>query len=504
MNFPDSFPALFFAAVLVASLTVCLAIIFRQQQRISALLQDRSDLLREEKRLLDFSHELGEVLKDDIRATDLHRQIVEGVVRISDASGGMLYIAEKGGKILKPGFVTPRSPILSPLPPAFFGSDPGADFVIDREIRLRPLNAGEGPLGIVYQSGQPFFGRREEMPGGEFPIPPGREPEQVMIAPLIYAGNRLGVLAVATIPGATPFVAGDFAVFKSISEQAAFALHAMGMFGEAQEKRRMENDLDLARDIQRILLPEHPPTIPGYDFGSINIPARQVSGDYLDFITVGNHLLGIAVADVSGKGFPAALIMAMCRSVLRSYAPGNPSAADVLRRVNRQLYPDIREDMFISMLYMVLDHRTRELTIARAGHDAPVLCDASGKVTRLDPSGMALGIDRGDVFDRVTVNLQIRLCDDEALLLFTDGITEALNRDGEEFGVNRLIELFTQNRAKPAEQIVETIGSEVKRFCSNTQQHDDITMIAIKGVHRENPPLQPSKTTFSRLRQAVF
>lgn len=481
MTLQDPMPFVILTASLLAALGTALIIIFRQQKRIASLIEDRTDLLREEKRLLDFSHELGEVLKDDIRPSELHRQIVEGVVRIAEASGGALYTSERGGKVLKPGFVTPLCPVLRSLPPGLAESS-GADFIIDRELRILPVTEGEGPIGLVYQSGQPFFGTRDDLPGGPISAPAGREPEMVMIAPLVYAGNRLGVLAVATRPGTEPFRPGDFAVFKSIAEQAAFALHAMGMFGEAQEKRRIQNDLDVARDIQRILLPEKPPIVPGYDIACINIPARQVSGDYLDFIPVSNHLLGIAVADVSGKGFPAALIMAMCRSVLRSHAPGNPSAADVLHRVNRQLYPDIREDMFISMLYMVLDHRTRELTIARAGHDAPVLCDAAGRATRLSPSGMALGIDSGDVFDRVTINHQIRLGANDALLLFTDGITEALDRDGEEFGVERLMGLFVSERGNPAERIVEAIGSEVKRFCSNTRQNDDITMIAIKGV----------------------
>ena len=129
--------------------------------------------------------------------------------------------------------------------------------------------------------------------------------------------------------------------------------------------------------------------MPGFEISGINIPARQVSGDYFDYIKVDEERLGVAIADVSGKGVPASLIMAICRSVLRSQAPDNPSPADVLQKVNRQLYPDIKEDMFISMAYVILDHARDTVTLSRAGHDAPLLYrDATETVTPLKPPGM--------------------------------------------------------------------------------------------------------------------
>ena len=169
----------------------------------------------------------------------------------------------------------------------------------------------------------------------------------------------MGVLAVGNGPMGAPFTPSDFVVFKSIAEQSAFALYNAIIYSEANEKKRLDHDLEIARDIQRILLPEKSPAVPGFEIAGINIPARQVSGDYFDYIRVDEHRLGVAIADVSGKGVPASLIMAICRSVLRSQAPQNPSPADVLKAVNRQLYPDIKEDMFISMAYLVVDHSAR-------------------------------------------------------------------------------------------------------------------------------------------------
>ena len=167
----------------------------------------------------------------------------------------------------------------------------------------------------------------------------------------------MGVLAVANGPMSAPFSASDFVVFKSISEQSAFALYNAIIYSEANEKKRLDHDLQIARDIQRILLPSQPPPIDGFDIAGINIPARQVSGDYFDYIKVDDDRLGVVIADVSGKGVPASLIMAICRSVLRAEARLGKSPAEVLRKVNRQLYPDIKEDMFISMAYVILDHK---------------------------------------------------------------------------------------------------------------------------------------------------
>src|SRR5207249_5876282 len=159
----------------------------------------------------------------------------------------------------------------------------------------------------------------------------------------------------------------------SIAEQSAFALYNAIIYSMANEKKRLDHDLEIARDIQRILLPAEAPAINGFQISGINVPARQVSGDYFDYIRVDEGRLGVAIADVSGKGVPASLIMAICRSVLRAEAAGNPSPADVLRKVNRQLYPDIKEDMFISMAYLILDHERDGVTLARGGHDAPLL-----------------------------------------------------------------------------------------------------------------------------------
>jgi sigma-B regulation protein RsbU (phosphoserine phosphatase) len=249
----------------------------------------------------------------------------------------------------------------------------------------------------------------------------------------------------------------------------------------ANENKRLDHDLEIARDIQRILLPAEAPLINGFEISGLNVPARQVSGDYFDYIQIDNERLGVAIADVSGKGVPASLIMAICRSVLRSKASQNPSPADVLKQVNRQLYPDIKEDMFISMAYIILDHARDGVTLARAGHDAPLLYKrATQTVTPLKPPGLVLGIDSGSVFDRMTNDVRVPLERGDVLVLYTDGVTEALDVEGYEFGMERMIQSVRASAVDGASAMVTRVIEDVRNFAGAQPQNDDITIIAIR------------------------
>jgi sigma-B regulation protein RsbU (phosphoserine phosphatase) len=301
------------------------------------------------------------------------------------------------------------------------------------------------------------------------------------VAPLLYGKQNMGVLALGNGPMGAPFTQSDFVVFKSISEQSAFALYNAIIYSEASEKKRLDHDLEIARDIQRILLPAEAPAISGFEISGINVPARQVSGDYFDYIKIDDERLGVAIADVSGKGVPASLIMAICRSVLRSQAAENQSPADVLRKVNRQLYPDIKEDMFISMAYLVLDHARHGVTLARAGHDAPLLYQHQTQtVVPLKPPGLVLGIDSGSVFDRMTNDFNVPLERGDVLVLYTDGVTEALDAEGYEFGIERTIQSVRASAGDGASAIVTRVIEDVRNFSGSQPQNDDITLIAIR------------------------
>lgn len=445
-------------------------------KRISELERQRAEIEVEEDRVFDFLHGLGEAFSEGVRSSELHRLIVESAVRILESHGGALYLTDKSDSMLVPAFLSKGCPPLIEVPPHILEQAATTPVALESYLRLHPVKRGEGVIGQCWETGQPSVLTTAEAIAAGL----SKSSTSALIGPLIYRRKILGVLGLANGPMSTPFGTADLKVFKAITEQGAFALYNEVVYLEAGEKKRMDHDLEIAREIQGILLPSSPPAIAGYEISGINIPARQVSGDYFDYIRMDESRYGIVIADVSGKGVPASLIMAMCRSVLRSEAVGKNSASEVLRRVNSQLYPDIKEDMFISMAYMILDSAHAKVTLARAGHDAPLLYRAATReVDKLTPQGMALGIDSGEVFNRVCADFSFELEKGDCILLYTDGATEALDQEGLEYGLPRLVQGLQAMAGGGAAGVVRHVAEDVRRFVGNHPQHDDITLIAI-------------------------
>ncbi|MFZ1218344.1 MAG: GAF domain-containing SpoIIE family protein phosphatase [Chthoniobacterales bacterium] len=471
--------------LLLGLLIACAGWLFtwqRQRIRIRQLERSKEEIQIEETLVFDFLHGLGEAFTETIRATDLHRLIVEGASRILDAQGGALYMMERAGGKLAPAYISQGCPPFVDVPAHILEQAASSPAALENYLRLHAIPPGEGIIGRVWQSREPVcltdLADAPELAGLRGT---SLGTASVMVTPLLYGKQNMGVLALGNGPTSPSFSPSDFVVFKSIAEQSAFALYNAIIYSEANEKKRLDHDLEIARDIQRILLPSEAPVIAGFEISGINIPARHVSGDYFDYITVDDDRLGVAIADVSGKGVPASIIMAICRSVLRSQATGNSSPADVLKMVNRQLYPDIKEDMFISMAYVVLDHVRGSVVLSRAGHDAPIFYDhAARTVTAVKPPGMVVGIDSGSVFDRITGDFALSLKRDDCLLLYTDGVTEALDANGDEFGVERMLDCIRAAAPEGAPAIITRVIDDLRSFVGTQPQNDDITLIAIR------------------------
>ena len=468
--------------LLVASVAGWVFTAWFQIRRIRSLERSHEEIQVEETLVFDFLHGLGEAFRETIRPQELHRLIVEGATRVLDAHGGALYVTDRTGGKLIPAFISKGCPPLVDVPSNIVQQAASIPIALESFLRLHTVGPGEGLIGRVWQTGQSVcLTEFSEAPELAKLRSSAFGSASIMAAPLRYGNQDLGVLALAQGPTGQPFSQGDFVVFKSIAEQSAFALYNAIIYSMANEKKRLDHDLEIARDIQRILLPSEAPAIRGFQISGINAPARQVSGDYFDYIQVDEQRLGVAIADVSGKGVPASLIMAICRSVLRAEAARNPSPADVLRKVNRQLYPDIKEDMFISMAYLILDHHHDQVTLARAGHDAPLLYKRQSEtVTPIKSPGMVVGIDSGSVFDRLTTDFAVPLEHDDCLVLYTDGVTETLNSEGDEFGLERMMQAVRASATKGAQAIVTRIIDDVRDFTGSIPQNDDITLIAIR------------------------
>src|SRR6266481_5196246 len=473
-------PTLLYAALAIA---ICGWIFtsFRQRRKVHALERSKEEIQVEETLVFDFLHGLGEAFRETIKPHDLHRLIVEGATRILDAHGGALYLTDRSGNKLVPVFLSKGCPPLVPVPGHILHQAATAPAALEGFLRMHSVPPGEGLIGTVWQTAQPVsladvrdvpeLARLRETPLGT---------ASLMATSLLYGKQNMGVLAVGNGPMGAPFTPSDFVVFKSIAEQSAFALYNAIIYSEANEKKRLDHDLEIAQDIQRLLLPSEAPVVEGFEISGINIPARHVSGDYFDYIKVDDERFGVAIADVSGKGVPASIIMAICRSVLRSQATGNPSPADVLQKVNRQIYPDIKEDMFISMAYVILDHAHNTTLLSRAGHDAPLLYKrATETVTPVKPLGMVVGIDSGSVFDRITGDFALSLEPGDCLLLYTDGVTEALDANGDEFGFDRVVQCVRASAPSGAPAIITRLIDELRSFVGAQPQNDDITLIAI-------------------------
>ena len=445
----------------------------RQAKTMLELMRDKVKIQTEERRVFDFLHGIGEALKDETHSGDLHRLLVEGALRILEAQGGALYLTNKGGGILHPAYVSKSCPPFVELP-VRAGS---ANTSLQNQLRLHAVKVGEGLVGGVLSANAPIF-----LTAADERLVPLRAhgANSAFLAPLTYAGQNLGVLVVARAGEGEPFGAHDFSTFLPLAEQSAFSLFDALLHIEAAEKKQMEKDLQIANEVQRILLPAESPLIDGFEIAGTNLPARYVSGDYFDYIPLDADRCGVAIADVSGKGIPAALLTAMVRTALRLLSAENQSPAELLKRLNAQIYPDIKEDMFISMAYVVVDRRNAELRLVRAGHDAPLLYRAKDQsVTKISPPGMAVGIDSGGAFNRVTHDFSLLLEPGDCLILYTDGVPEAQDRNGDEFGLEAMIRSIQASAPEGAAGIVQRVTSDVRAFIGDQAPYDDITLITI-------------------------
>jgi sigma-B regulation protein RsbU (phosphoserine phosphatase) len=455
----------------------------RDSLLLQAQVQQEFVALQQEKRIIyDFLHDLGEAFTEDIDREHLLRIIVTCARKVTGAKGAAIYLWDPDREKLIAAIVS------GVFPPVLKVDNIVADQLaaqpenLETFLRLEAIPSDStSVIAEVARSGVAVHSERAEL-DERFPWFRQKllQTDTYMAVPLHYREEQIGVLALANREENKPFTKADFDLVKSVADQAAYSLQHAQIYSQLTEKKKLDHEIEVAREIQRILLPSQAPTVQGFNCAALNIPAQQVSGDYFDFIQVDATRWGVAVADVSGKGIPASLIMTMCRSVLRSKAPGNLSPSDVLRQVNRQLYPDIREDMFITMIYMVLEG-SGKITLARAGHEAALWCrDHFKHIEAIEAPGMALGIDSGDVFDEVIKDVTVNLAPLDTVVVYTDGINEALDDEGNEFGQEQLKEVLHAAGPQSVDFLVKTIVDRVQNFSSGHPQNDDITLAAIQ------------------------
>jgi sigma-B regulation protein RsbU (phosphoserine phosphatase) len=447
-----------------------------KSQAIAEILHEEQEIVEEELRLFEFLHNLGEAIAREDNQASIYRLIVEGAAAVLKCPSGALYLLDAAERNLVPRHVMENCLPLSLLP-----ARSSAQGSLLSQMRLLPLPAQEGLLGEVLRAQRveclddlsadartaPLL-QAHHLNGGA-----------ALIGALVSGSRRLGVLVVCC-PQARQFSDNDRQVFSSLVEQSAFALANAMAHQAAAEKRRIEAELRAASDIQRILLPANPPQIAGWKVAGRNRAARVLSGDSFDYVSLADGSTAVSIADVSGKGTAAALIMAMSRTALRMSLPDAAGPAAALAAVNQQLYPDIQQDMFITMICLML-RVDGHLRLARAGHTKPLLWRSAGdEVQVLQSGGLAVGIDKGAVFERVTKDLQVELQSGDLLLLYTDGVNEAQDSLGEEFGEQRIIAAMHELAPRGPQALVDGLIERVDAFCEGRRGHDDITLVALQ------------------------
>jgi sigma-B regulation protein RsbU (phosphoserine phosphatase) len=248
-----------------------------------------------------------------------------------------------------------------------------------------------------------------------------------------------------------------------------------------EERERLQREFEIARRVQFSFLPREKPKLKGIDLASICIPAMEVGGDYYDFIELDDHRLGVVIGDVSGKGISAAFHMTLTKGFLKSQAKSGLSPREIMINLNELFYENVERGTFISMIYGIFDLQSRTFTFARAGHN-PLLIQKGmdDKVEILCPKGLALGLEKGTLFERVIEEYTIGIQSNDIFVFYTDGFSEAMNNKKEEFGEDRLQKLLQKNSLPSAEHIINHIKTEIINFVGDAPQHDDMTMLVVK------------------------
>ncbi|MBN2548030.1 MAG: SpoIIE family protein phosphatase [Anaerolineales bacterium] len=303
----------------------------------------------------------------------------------------------------------------------------------------------------------------------------------ILCVPLVFKGQTLGVIFVDSRVQAGIFTPLDLDLLTAIASSAAVALENARLYQLAVEKGRLERELQMARQVQASMMPQDTPHIPGWDFAAFWQPARQVAGDYYDFITFRDGQLGLVIADVSDKGMPAALFMATARSIIRTSLDRSSSVVEGITQANRLLCSESSDGTFITLFCARLNSDTGDFTYINAGHNPPIFYQSRssanmGNFVTLGRTGMALGVDA----DHTYKEQNLRVKPGDFILFYTDGVTDTFDAQEEPYGNERMMDVLQQVRSANATEILSAIQNSIQSFSNMSMPFDDITMMLIK------------------------
>jgi len=348
----------------------------------------------------------------------------------------------------------------------------GYDIADMQELHLK---MGEGLIGHVAVSGRPFISPDVR-----------KEPRYVnarartrseMVAPIISNEEVIGVFDLES-DELNAYVNDDLEVLMLLASQVAIIIEKVMLHDQLIEKQRLETQLEVARQVQLELLPARDPQVEGFDISAYNFPTEEVSGDYYDWVQIYDDQIGIVIADVSGKGVPAALLMAFLRASLRAASHIGYAPQVSMSKVNYLLWESIERNQFVTAFYGILDTTNRTLAYSNAGHNPPMLIDVDGTAHFEERGGVPLGMFR----DSRYYEYYATIAPGQILVLYTDGVTEATNPSGEEYGRDRLAEAVRNVRDLPAREMIDVLHRDLIQWTDGQGAGDDVTFFILKAL----------------------
>ncbi|HUU45151.1 MAG TPA: GAF domain-containing SpoIIE family protein phosphatase [Acidobacteriota bacterium] len=426
---------------LVEQITAALdnAILFRQFERQSL----ENQTLLDASRMLLSSLSLDEVL--DAILDSMHRVLPFN-------AGGIFLVDNKGAvdRIIDRGYGTPSSPGMGRL---------------ERKAR-------RGLVGWVAAHGEPLI-VGDVAADGRYQS--ARDQTRSEMVTPIYAGERLVGILNLERDSLNAFLDADLDLVMAFAQHAGVAIERARAHSALLQQRHIKGELEVARRIQQTFLPERSPDVPGFAIAGINVPSAEVGGDYYDFVQVDEEKIGIAIADVAGKGIPAALIMAAFRASLIAEIRNNYTLRTIMRKVNLLLCERNDDARFVTAIYGILDTKNRIFTFSNAGHNPGILLRADGTVEMLHEGGTALGVFNDARFDERAFSLN----PGDLIVLYTDGVTEMIGADDSMFEMQRLIDVLHENAAESPDAIIQAIRAALVEFADPDAPVDDLTLVVV-------------------------
>jgi sigma-B regulation protein RsbU (phosphoserine phosphatase) len=337
------------------------------------------------------------------------------------------------------------------------------------------LKMGEGLIGHVAVTGKPYVSHDVRKDRRYINARPRTQSE--MVAPIISNEEVIGVFDLES-DELNSYTNDDLEVLMLLASQVAIIIEKVMLHEQLIEKQRLEAQLEVAREVQLQLLPGRDPQIEGYDISAYNFPTEEVSGDYYDWVRIYDDQIGIVIADVSGKGVPAALLMAFLRASLRAATHIGYAPHISMSKVNYLLWESIERNQFVTAFYGILDATNRTLSYSNAGHNPALLMRVDGTARFEEKGGVPLGMFKDSRYYEYFETIE----PGEVFVLYTDGVTEAMNAAGEEYGRDRMVAAVRECREQPAREMIDFLHRDLMVWTEGQGAHDDVTFFIIKAL----------------------